>query len=76
MIAARKAVVPLPQPKPAKSLPLPPPSILGLELGRCENTRVSVHAQRLTERIVLQCVLDPGHAGACMYENPSNRRKK
>jgi hypothetical protein len=62
--------------RPAKKLPLEEP-ILGLELDleRCERTRVSIHPQTF-KRITLQCVEDPGHGGACMYENPSNKKRK
>jgi hypothetical protein len=46
-----------------------------LELGRCERVRNSIHPQTY-KRIWLQCVEDPGHSGACMYENPTNRKKR
>jgi hypothetical protein len=66
-----------PPPKPIVPFPSPPPSIIfELELGRCEHTRSSIPPFNLRERIMLQCVLDPGHSGACMYENPSNKRKR
>ena len=70
MIAARqdKQVAP-------KTLPLPPKVISGLELGRCERIRFSIHP-RTYKQIMLQCVEDPGHAGACMFENPTNRKKR
>jgi hypothetical protein len=42
---------------------------------RCERTRQSIHANSLTP-IILQCVKDAGHTGACHYENPSNERKQ
>ena len=42
---------------------------------RCERTRKSVHPQTLAS-IILQCVKETGHTGACHYENPSNKRKQ
>lgn len=70
MIAARQVKVS------PKTIPLPEPEvILGLELGRCERIRKSIHPQTY-KPIMLQCVEDPGHSGACMFENPSNRKKR
>lgn len=72
LIAAKKAPSKIVKPK---VLALPEPEIiLRLEVGRCERTRYSFHAQTF-KPIWLQCVEDPGHSGACMYENPSNKRK-
>ena len=73
MIAAREA-----QQKPAKKLVLDEELILGLgplDLERCECTRISIHPQTY-KKIRLQCVEDPGHNGACMFENPSNQKRK
>jgi hypothetical protein len=71
MIAARHD-----KPVPPKTIPLPPVEVIsGLELGRCERIRFSIHPQTY-KPIMLQCVEDPGHAGACMYENPTNRKKR
>ncbi len=70
LIAAKQA------PKVLKPLRAPEPEIIpGLELGRCERLRNSIHPQTF-KRIWLQCVEDPGHAGACIFENPTNRKKR
>ncbi len=70
LIAAKKAPKVLKPPR-----VLEPEVILGLELGRCERVRNSIHPQTY-KRIWLQCVEDPGHGGACMFENPTNRKKR
>lgn len=72
MIAAREVQ------RPAKKLVLEDELILGLgplDLERCERTRISIHPQTY-KKIRLQCVEDPGHGGACMFENPSNQKRK
>jgi hypothetical protein len=74
-LAALIAAKHKPSAKPLPKKRLEPDLIPRLELGRCERMKISIHAQTF-KRIWLQCVEDPGHKGACLYENPSNQRKK
>ncbi len=74
MIAAKKSPQKIVKPK-TLALPPEPELILRLEIGRCEHARNSIHPQTF-KRVWLQCVEEPGHAGACMFENPANRKKR
>ena len=41
---------------------------------RCNHTKKSVHAKTASQ-IILQCVKESGHNGACHYENPFNEKQ-